>query len=128
MSLPAGSLHPDFEQAPAHQQYRANVERLWPDLNVAAKAGGNAWAKCVTPTGLHVALRILDNGARQVAIGRDARFTDANEWTAEVAAWRRRFGATGWDIEHGETKAGGPKAIFTESIIVTDFFDGDGEA
>lgn len=127
MSLPTNAIHPDFERAPAHQQYRPNVERLWPDLNIAARAGDGSWVRVVLPDGLQVALRILPNGARQVAIGRDDRTVDPAAWMAEAAAYRRRFGADNWQREMGETKAGGPRIVLTENVIVQDFFDSEHE-
>lgn len=127
MSLPAGSVHPDFERAPAHQQYRESVDRLWTALNTAARAGDGSWVRVVLPDGLQVALRILPNGARQVAIGRDDRTVDPAAWMAEVAAYRRRFGADNWQREMGETKAGGPRIVLTETIIEQDFFGSEEE-
>lgn len=122
--------HPDFDAAPIQRQWRGELKNLWPCLNVAAQAASGGWVSVVTLEGIHIALRIRENGQREVVLGRSAAYTTERErldWLRDMSAHRREFGATGWKIEHDVTKTGGPKVTFTETEATQDFFEDDND-
>lgn len=123
-----GSLHPAYLAAPDSQRWRGGLPELWRYLTEGAPALRGRWLGVVMPHGARVALRVTEDGKRELTIYRREPFTTNDgpaKWTTELITFRREFKIEHWKPEHGETKENGPLCTFREVIHTLDFFTGE---
>jgi hypothetical protein len=123
----AARVHPDFEAVPENRRWRGNPNNLWHCLNLSARASpkGKAWV--VLASGMLVALRIRENGQRELTLSRSGNDRTESEWAAEVIAFKRLTVTTGWKCEPDDTVKSGRRVILTETECAQDFFQEAGK-
>lgn len=123
-----GSLHPAFLKAPEVQKWRGGLEDLWKYLTETAPDVSPKWVGVIMPHGARVALRVNNDGSRELTIYRREPFTTKDgpdKWTIELLTFRREFKILHWKAEHGSTKENGPLCTFRETTQTLDFFGED---
>jgi hypothetical protein len=124
-----GSLHQAYLDAPPENQWRGRLPALWKHLEETSERLAPGWTFVVLPHGARVGMRKPESGPRELVILRREPFKAKNGeafWIAEVTTFRREFGILNWTPERGNTKEGGPKVTFRETVRAMDFFTEEG--
>lgn len=111
-------LHPAYLAAPPARRWRGGrLQALWAYLDRNSKELAPTWVGVILPGGARVALRVREDGQRELKLYRREGFeTDQGPdlWHAEVATFARAFGTEDWYAATTETPEGGPVTTMLE--------------
>ncbi len=115
--------HPDFDAAPAEEQWIGDLPELVEKLRHEAYALKGEWAWRVLPRGALVAMCVPQTFRKQVRFARRLRkgLTDktAEAWHAEVTAYLEQMGYADWKVVKDVIEPGEPpklEAIYEEPV------------